>query len=56
MGEPLKRRRRLPDIGKVLCADNAAYANQLAENVSLLIAEVGAQYDNIVAPATTAGK
>jgi len=47
---------QVPDIGKVLCADNAAYANQLAENVSLLIAEIGAQYDNIVAPATTAGK
>lgn len=47
---------QVPDIGKVLCADNAAYANQLAENVSLLIAEIGAQYDNIFAPATTAGK
>lgn len=47
---------QVPGIGKVLCADNAAYANQLAENVALLIAEVGAQYDNIVAPATTAGK
>lgn len=47
---------QVPGISKVLCADNAAYANQLAENVSLLIAEVGAQYDNIVAPATTAGK
>jgi len=47
---------QVPDIGKVLCADNAAYANQLAENVSLLIAEIGAKYDNIVAPATTAGK
>ena len=40
-------------IGKVLLADNAAYAHQLAENVSLLIAEVGAAYDNIVAPATS---
>jgi len=47
---------QVPGIGKVLCADNAAYGNQLAENVSLLIAEIGAQYDNIVAPATTAGK
>jgi electron transfer flavoprotein alpha subunit len=40
-------------IGKVLLADNAAYAHQLAENVSLLIAEVGAAYDNIIAPATS---
>ncbi|RLA61767.1 MAG: electron transfer flavoprotein subunit alpha/FixB family protein [Gammaproteobacteria bacterium] len=39
-------------VGKVLVADNAAYEHQLAENVSLLIAEVGAGYDNIVAPAT----
>ena len=39
-------------VGKVLVADNAAYEHQLAENVSLLIAEVGAAYDNIIAPAT----
>lgn len=43
-------------IGKVLCADNAAYANQLAENVSLLIAEVGANYDNVLAASTSNGK
>jgi electron transfer flavoprotein alpha subunit len=42
----------IPGIGKVLVADNAAYEHQLAENVSLLIAEVGARYDNIIAPAT----
>jgi electron transfer flavoprotein alpha subunit len=47
---------QVPGVGKVLCADNAAYANQLAENVSLLIADVAASYDNIVAPATTNGK
>jgi electron transfer flavoprotein alpha subunit len=40
-------------VGKVLVADNAAYEHQLAENVSLLIAEVGAGYDNIIAPATS---
>ena len=39
-------------VGKVLVADNAAYEHQLAENVSLLVAEVGANYDNILAPAT----
>ena len=43
-------------VGKVLVADNAAYEHQLAENVSLLIAEVGAAYDNVIAPATTNGK
>ncbi|MEE4191559.1 MAG: FAD-binding protein [Halieaceae bacterium] len=43
-------------VGKVLCADNAAYGHQLAENVSLLVAELGANYDNVVAAATTSGK
>lgn len=43
-------------IGKVLCADNAAYAHQLAENVSLLIADVGANYDNVLAASTSNGK
>ena len=47
---------KIPGVGKVLVADNAAYAHQLAENVSLLVAEVGAAYDNIVAPATSNGK
>ncbi|MEM9255960.1 MAG: FAD-binding protein [Pseudomonadota bacterium] len=42
----------IPGVGKVLVADNAAYEHQLAENVSLLAAEVGAAYDNVVAPAT----
>lgn len=46
----------VPGIGKVLSADNAVYANQLAENVSLLIADVASAYDNVVAPATTSGK
>jgi electron transfer flavoprotein alpha subunit len=34
-------------VSKVLVADNAAYANQLAENVSLLVAELGKGYDAI---------
>lgn len=46
----------IPGVGKVLSADHAVYANQLAENVALLIAEVAAAYDNVVAPATTGGK
>jgi electron transfer flavoprotein alpha subunit len=44
---------KVAGVGKVLVADNAAYEHQLAENVSLLIAEVGAAYDNIIAPATS---
>lgn len=43
-------------VNKVLVADNAAYANQLAENVSLLGAELAAGYDNIIAAATTSAK
>lgn len=46
----------VPGVGKVLVADNAAYAHQLAENVSLLIADIGAAYDNIVSPDTSNGK
>ncbi len=46
----------IPGVGKVLCADNPAYANQLAENLSLLIADVASAYDNVIAPATTSGK
>jgi len=46
----------VPGVGKVLVADNAVYEHQLAENVSLLIADVAAAYDNVVAPATSNGK
>ncbi len=47
---------KVAGVGKVLHADNAAYANQLAENVAPLIAEVGAGYSHIVAAHTTNGK
>ena len=43
-------------ISKVLLADNVAYEHQLAENVSLLVAELGTDYSHVIAPATTAGK
>ena len=42
-------------VGKVLCADAAVYGHQLAENLSLLLADVGAAYDNVLAPATSSG-
>ena len=42
----------IPGVGKVLVADNAVYEHQLAENVSQLVAEVAASYDNVLAPAT----
>ncbi len=47
---------KVAGIGKVLVADNAVYEHQLAENVSLLVAEVAAGYDNVLAAATANGK
>ena len=47
---------QVPGVSKVICADNAAYEHQLAENVSLLVAELGAGYDNLLAPSTANGK
>ena len=43
-------------VSKVLVADNAAYAHQLAENVALLVAEVGKGFTHILAAATSNGK
>lgn len=43
-------------VAKVLVADNAAYAHQLAENVSLLVADLAKDYGYVLAPATTNGK
>ena len=47
---------KIDGVSKVLCADNDAYAHQLAENVGDLVAEVGADYSHILAAATTTGK
>ncbi len=47
---------KIDGVSKVLVADNAAYGHQLAENVALLIAELGKDYGYILAPATTSGK
>ena len=47
---------QIAGVSKVLVADNAAYAHQLAENVSLLVAELGKGYSHILAPATSNGK
>ncbi|MCV6615385.1 MAG: FAD-binding protein [Cellvibrionaceae bacterium] len=43
-------------VAKVLVADNTAYANQLAENVAALVAELGKDYTHILASATSNGK
>jgi electron transfer flavoprotein alpha subunit len=43
-------------VEKVLLADDAAYANQLAESTANLIKSVATNYSHILAPATTFGK
>ena len=43
-------------VAKVIVADNAAYANQLAENIAGLVVEVAADYDYVLAGATGNGK
>ena len=43
-------------VSKVILADNEAYAHQLAENVSALLVELAADYQYILAPATSNGK
>lgn len=47
---------KIDGVAKVLVADNAAYAHQLAENLSLLVADIAKDYTHVLAPATTSGK
>ena len=47
---------KIDGVSRVLVADNAAYGHQLAENVALLVAELGKDYGYILAPATSNGK
>jgi len=47
---------KIAGVSKVLLANDAAYANGLAENVAPLIAALMADYDAFVAPATSHGK
>ncbi len=47
---------KIDGISKVLMADNDAYGHQLAENVGLLVAELGKNYSHVLAAATTTGK
>ncbi|MFB9886682.1 electron transfer flavoprotein subunit alpha/FixB family protein [Balneatrix alpica] len=43
-------------VAKVLLADQASYAHQLAENLAPLVVELAAEYDYVLAPATSNGK
>ncbi|WP_394177557.1 electron transfer flavoprotein subunit alpha/FixB family protein [Yoonia maritima] len=47
---------RLAGVSKVLCADDAAYGNGLAETVAALIVSLAGDYSHIVAPATASAK
>lgn len=55
-GDAAAEAAKIAGVSKVLQADNAAYEHQLAENISLLVAETGKGYGHILAPATTNGK
>jgi len=46
----------VPGVNKVIQADNAAYENQLAENVAGLVEQVASGYTHILAAHTTNGK
>jgi len=47
---------KIAGVGKVLVADNAAYGHHLAENLGLLVAELGKSYSHILTSAGTTGK
>ncbi|AXT40119.1 electron transfer flavoprotein subunit alpha/FixB family protein [Alteromonas sp. BL110] len=47
---------QIDGVAKVLCADNAVYKNQLAENTADLVLELAGDYSHLVAAATTTGK
>lgn len=47
---------KLAGVNKVLCADDAAYGNGLAEPIADLLVSLAGDYEHIVAPATASGK
>lgn len=47
---------KIDGVAKVLIADDAAYANEIAENVAPLIAKLADGFEHILAAATTSGK
>ncbi|MBU2871336.1 FAD-binding protein [Colwellia sp. E2M01] len=47
---------KINGVNKVLVCDNLVYEHQLAENISLLIAELATDYEHILATASTTGK
>ncbi|WP_101065547.1 electron transfer flavoprotein subunit alpha/FixB family protein [Roseovarius salinarum] len=47
---------KIEGVAKVLCAEHDLYGHRLAEPVARLIADLAADYDHVVAPATTDAK
>lgn len=47
---------KLDGVAKVLCADDAAYGNGLAEPIADLVVSLAGDYEHIVAPATNSAK
>lgn len=55
-GDAAKAAATLDGVSKVLCADDAAYGNGLAEPTADLIVSLAGDYDHITAPATSNAK
>ncbi len=55
-GDVSEAAKQVAGVTKVLISDQSCYEYALAENVAPLIAEMGAKYSHIIAPATTTGK
>ena len=47
---------KIAGISKVILADDAVYKHQLAENISVLVAELAKNFKYVLTPATTFGK
>jgi len=47
---------KIDGVAKVLCADDAAYGNGLAEPIADLLVSLAGDFEHIVAPATASGK
>ena len=55
-GAVAKQATTISGVSKVLIADDAAFANGLAENIAPLITGLASSYSHLLAPATTSGK
>jgi electron transfer flavoprotein alpha subunit len=55
-GSAAEEAAKIGGVSKVLCADNAAYGHQLAENIAPLVAELGASYGHVMTAHSTVGK